>query len=361
MRDVFLLLLLPVITMVSCNVGDAQHHRNDWKWSMMLPVPDTLGFAGSFAGKLDDGIILLGGANFPDGKLPWEGGKKHWTDKIFFLEDNSREWLEPGRLPIRLGYGASASLENAFYVGGGSNETGHQDKVYRITLENDSLQIVELQPLPMPLANMSGIRVGTSWYIVGGTTKPDAVQAENVCFRMDLKQPEGGWEVCPPLPGDGRMLAVLGTDGKALYVFSGVALRDGQRQYLRDTYRYRPGEGWAKLTNLPRAVAAAPSPCFYDSDNEQFFIFGGDDGELAQMQLGRGHPGFSNRIHMFDVERQKWYDQQTMDLLDSLPPVTTTAIVVRDTVVLPMGEVKPGIRTSQVIQGSMLPHKAKNL
>lgn len=356
----FFLLLLLVMTTLSYNVGHAQQNKREWKWSTMPSVPDGSGFAGAFAGQIDIGILLLGGANFPDGKMPCEGGTKHWTDKIFFLKNDGSEWQEYGKLPMRLGYGASASIDNTLLLAGGSNESGHHDKVYSIAMNSDSLHIVMLPSLPITLANMSGILIGRTWYIVGGLAKPDMAQAENVCFSLDLEQPEYGWKICTPLPGEGRMLAVLGTDGTSLYVFSGVALRGGQRHYLKDAYCYQPGKEWQKLADLPRAVAAAPSPCFYNFTTQQFFIFGGDDGELAHVQLGRSHPGFSNKILMFDTRQRNWYDEQVMLLSDILPPVTTTAIIEGNNIVLPMGEVKPGVRTTNVIKGNMTTHQTKN-
>lgn len=361
MRYVFFFLLqLFFMTMLFYNLGHAQHRKNEWSWSTMPSVPDTSGFAGAFAGKIDAGILLLGGANFPNGKLPWEGGIKQWTDKVFLLRSEGSQWRECGELPVRLGYGASASINNSMFLAGGSNESGHHDKVYRITINSDSLQIGLLPSLPMTLANMSGILVGRTWYIVGGLAKPDTTQTENICFSLDLDHPEYGWKICPPLPGEGRMFAVLGTDGTSLYVFSGVALREGKRHYLKDAYRYHPDDGWKTLEDVPHAVAAAPSPCFYDATTKQFFLFGGDNGELADVQLGRSHPGFSNKILVFDLKEGKWYDKQSMVLPNTLPPVTTTAIQVGNHIVLPMGEVKPGIRTNNVIQGSLVPVKTKN-
>src|SRR5690606_36876514 len=177
---------------------------------------------------------------------------------------------------------------------------------------------------------------------------PDAPTAENVCYRMDLAHAGRGWEVCAPLPGEGRLLAVLGTATAALYVFSGVVLREGQRQYLTDSYRFDPAAGWKKLPDLPRAVAAAPSPCFFDRPSNRFFIFGGVHGGLAQQQLGAAHPGFSRCVPMFDVDAGEWDHQQVMDLHGSFPPAWTTAVVDETTVILPMGEIKPVIRTSHI-------------
>ena len=193
-----------VLSFISYNMGYAQQNGAEWIWTVKPAVPDTSGFAGAFAGRLEGGTLVLGGANFPDGKLPEEGGQKRWTDKVFFLADTAGRWSECGHLPIPLGYGASASFNDAVYLAGGSNAEGHQDGVYRITLDrSQNLQIDTLPSLPMPIANTSGVLLGTDWYIVAGLRSPDALVAENTCFRMDLTKPEEGWQSCDPLPGEG--------------------------------------------------------------------------------------------------------------------------------------------------------------
>src|SRR5688572_18046733 len=62
------------------------------------PVPDPVGFAGAFAGVDGTRLVAGGGANFPDGKMPWEGGKKVWHDRLFALDLAAPEtgWAEVG-------------------------------------------------------------------------------------------------------------------------------------------------------------------------------------------------------------------------------------------------------------------------
>ena len=44
-------------------------------WKQLPPLPDKLGFAGSFAGVSGGALIVAGGANFPEA-MPWAGGPK---------------------------------------------------------------------------------------------------------------------------------------------------------------------------------------------------------------------------------------------------------------------------------------------
>ena len=70
-------------------------------WRDLPPIPDAVGFAGSFAGTTSGALVVAGGANFPDRK-PWEGGTKVWSDRVFVLERPGGQWAElPDRLAAR--------------------------------------------------------------------------------------------------------------------------------------------------------------------------------------------------------------------------------------------------------------------
>ena len=60
----------------------------EWKIAAQLQNADgslSLGFAGPINGISNDALIVSGGANFQD-KMPWEGGKKHYSDEIHVLQ-----------------------------------------------------------------------------------------------------------------------------------------------------------------------------------------------------------------------------------------------------------------------------------
>ena len=52
-----------------------------WENSLLLPgctgMLKNVGLAGAYSGIVEDKLLVLGGANFPD-KYPWEGGVKTW-------------------------------------------------------------------------------------------------------------------------------------------------------------------------------------------------------------------------------------------------------------------------------------------
>ena len=60
----------------------------------------SLGFAGMIGGFQNDAVIAAGGANFP-GALPWEGGKKVYSDKIYVLNNGQWQFRWWGRCLVK--------------------------------------------------------------------------------------------------------------------------------------------------------------------------------------------------------------------------------------------------------------------
>lgn len=347
-----------ILFMLSTTLLPAQTTDVNFKWKTLPSIPDNMGFAGAYVATTDDFLLVMGGANFPDGIAPWDGGKKVWTNKIFALKDEQGHWASLGHLPIPMGYGAVTSFENSVYIAGGSNQKGHLSAVYKLTWKNSEWCVENLASLPFQLANCSSVRIDNFWYVVGGIKSPDSSTAESLCWRMDLTELAKGWEVCPPIPGEGRMLSVVANKGGSLVVLSGVSLTDGKRRYLQDAYVLEDNTRWSRIADLPESVAAAPSPAWFDHQSNSLFVFGGDNGSLANQDLKHDHPGFSNRIVAYNFATGLWnYKPDNIDTSGkpqtgkTWVPVTTGATYWAGGIVLPSGEIRPGIRTPQVIWG----------
>src|SRR5690606_27940299 len=104
------IILCMVITSGCSEVG------NSFNWKALADIPDSVGFAGSFAGVSNNALIVAGGANFPDGGAPWTGSKKVWHDKVFALDNPKGDWKEVGKLPSPLGYGVSITCEDGLIL-----------------------------------------------------------------------------------------------------------------------------------------------------------------------------------------------------------------------------------------------------
>lgn len=338
------------------------HPALSLRWDTLPAIPDTTGFAGSFAGTSNGALLVAGGSNFPGGGTPWNGGTKTWYDHIYVLESPQGPWKLAGKLPRPLGYGVSIVDQEGLICIGGSNAAGHYADVFRLRWQHGAIQTDTLPPLPVTLANCSGALGGNRIYVAGGIHTPDADTAATDVYMLDLQALHHGWKALPPCPGPARMLAVAGADGDDFYLFSGAALHQGKRAYLQDAWRYRPEAGWQRCADLPQPVVAAPSPAY--GAERLLSIIGGDSGRdaAAAGSLKEHHPGFSTEIISYDLSHDRWL------LSGKLPvsihadaaanpngsywaPVTTTLARWNNMVILPGGEVRPGVRTPHVWAG----------
>ncbi len=330
-----------------------------------------------------DALILAGGANFPQA-LPWEGGTKVWWDDIYVLTrqaDGSYQWLtNPSwKLPQPLAYGVSISTPKGLLCIGGDNAERVSDQVFLVQWDS-SLQTIRIRkqpPLPMPLAYMAGAQVGEQVYLAGGLTAKNG-PATRSFLSLDLAEPEAGWQSLAPWPGPARMVPVaVGQRNEAghFYLFSGRETMPGQPTHiLHDAYRYDPqAQQWKALSDIivggqPTAVMAGTAAALGDST---ILVFSGDDGALfvqleqvaqdmntasdatgsaklqqQDRQLRNQHPGFSRAVLAYDLNTSTW----TKVGEAPIGQVTTQAVRWDKTIVIPSGEVRPGIRTPTVWQ-----------
>ena len=331
-------LLIPAVLLSAC-----AHAAGGWR---QLPsLPDSEGFAGSFAGVSNGVLLVAGGANFPKGR-PWEGGTKAWYDTVFALETPKGQWKVAGRLRRPMGYGVSVTHYDSLICVGGADAMRHYADACRLEWKDSRLVTTDLPPLPTPVANACGALVGDTLYVVGGIDKPDAVRTSKSTYQIDLAAPKPAWRQIEPCPGTGRMLAVAAAFDGAMWVAGGVDLiagADGRtsRRYLSDSYRYKRGSGWTRVADLPHPVAAAPSPA--PSDPSGFLILGNDDGSQIATSPDR-HPGFDKTILRYDARFDRWRQEgQT-----PAPRVTTSCVPWNGSWVVPSGEARPGVRSPEV-------------
>lgn len=324
---------------------------------MLAPVPDKIGFAGAFAGVIGHQLLAGGGANFPDGVMPWDGGKKVWHERLFTLDLHQPEdgWKSAGKLPARNGYGVSLTVAEGIVLIGGSDEIRHLAEVHLMTLD-DNQQVVfrPLATLPEPLAQMSGAAVGRKIHICGGIPSASATSASNKHWILDLDAPANGWSEAPPLPAAGRILATAAAVGNQFIIAGGCSLAPDDagkatRTYLRDAWKFS-GQKWSRLADLPRASVAAASPAPVMGDS--FFIVSGDDGKQSGLASPTLHKGFTSEVLRCEVGENRW---TSLGDLTIPAPVTLPTAPWKNGSILFNGEIKPGVRTPQVFHFAPLP------
>lgn len=321
--------------------------KNTLPWEKLPSLPDPEGFAGPFAGVSGGALIVAGGANITGDKWADPLTKK-WYDSVFVLKQPEGMWITEHKLPRPLGYGISITADDSVLCFGGSDADRHYADGFRLRWKNGTLDISALPPLPKPCANACAALVGRTIYLAGGIETPTATTAMHTFWALDLDAEKPQWKALEPWPGPARMLAVAGVFEDSFYLFSGAKLSadaDGKpvREFLRDAYRFTPDHGWKKLTDLPRAAVAAPSPA--PVIDGKLLVLSGDDGLNTAFQPLTQHPGFPRQSLTYDPQKDTW------SAVEIFPFSRVTAPVVRwqKRFVIPNGEVRPRVRTPEVL------------
>lgn len=343
-------------------------------WTELPPVPPALGhteqvgLAGPFAGVHNDALIVAGGANFPD-KPPWKNGVKVWWDDAFVLlkgTDGKYRWLADKhlKLPRPLAYGVSISTDDGVICIGGCDGQRCYSDVFLLAWDDEAKRIVTrtLPSLPRPLAFMAGAKVGSTIYIAGGQESMKESAATKTFPALDLSKEDDAkefrWRELEPWPGPARVLSIAAgqNDGEAdsFFLFSGRNVQpDREPVFLTDAYRYRPKDkSWKRLTDiLGKKKDGTDGRCVMAglgiaSGAAHVLVFGGSDG--AYWGVGEGHPGFSRDVLAYHTITDTWVKAGQME---GRSPVTSTAVRWGDRIVIPPGEIRPGVRTPRVWQG----------
>lgn len=319
---------------------------NALMWKPLPPLPYPPGVAGAFAGVSGGALLVAGGANFP-GRMPWEGGRKVWHERVWILEEPGGAWRDAGKLPHPLGYGVCVTWRDTVVCAGGSDADRHHAGAFRLSWKHGALATEPLPALPIALSGASGALAGDLLYVAGGSESPGEQAATNRAFALDLAAKVPAWRELPPLPGRPRILAAGAAYDGAFYVLGGASLEadaEGKigRAYLRDAWSYRPETGWARLADLPKPSVAAPSPA--PVVDGRILLIAGDDGSRAGFQPLDRHPGFARAILAYDPAADRWSEAGKTPA----PRATAPTAEWRGMIVIPSGEVRPGVRSPDV-------------
>lgn len=349
-----------IYPLVAASLAVAAGARAETVSTTPLPnVPDAYGFAGAFAGILGHQLIAGGGANFPDGVMPWKGGKKVWHDTLYSLDLKSPDagWKIIGHLPKANGYGVSLTAPEGIILIGGGDASRHFKDAWLLTLTDDGKPVFKTLPaLPADLAQMSGALVGRRIHLCGGIEKPDAVQASNAHWMLDLDTLEKGWQNMLALPASGRILATSAVVDDAFYFMGGCSLAAGAdgkpvRTYLRDAWKFSSGS-WSRIADLPRPLVASASPA--PVSDHLIFLVSGDDGSQTGLASPADHKGFSDEVLRYQTDKDTWSPAGEITVP---PPVTVAVASWMGDYIFFNGEVKPGVRTTSVFSLSLPAHE----
>ncbi|MDI6032988.1 kelch repeat-containing protein [Flavobacterium sp. LB2P84] len=389
MNKYFSSLILSLLIMSTTDALSQKKAVNhiEWKKAAQLQNADgsiSLGFAGAINGINNDVLIVSGGANFQD-KMPWEGGKKHYSKEIHVLQkcDNTYVWNKKvsSTLPEPIAYCGSTSTDLGVVYVGGENENGLSNKAF-ILKWNASKNEIDTKPLPnfpVAITNIGLTHIGNVVYAIGGD---EATKSSDLFLSIDLNSNNPEWKTLPKLPiALANSVAVVqkDKDGTTIYVIGGRTKTTSGISDLHNTtfvfnIKKQIWESRANISdgkNTTNFSAGAGVPV----GNHSIVIVGGDNGEtfhkietylsqIAQTDspqekaklaaeknlLNTNHDGFYKGILVYDTRMDSW---STIGELPFLAHVTTTATLWNDEIVLSNGEIKPGIRTPDVMLGTI--------
>ncbi len=366
-------------------IGCSSDIMMDWKSCPPIPprngMATQFGLAGPVSGASGNYILVAGGANFENG-MPWRGGVKAYHDEIFLLEeksDGSLSWKENQiKLPLPLAYPACVTLKDRFISIGGENDHGPLSKVLSYTFADGTVQIDSLPDLPDELSSLGATVAGDQIYVAGGLDKNGATGG---FFSLSLSHLELGWSKLPGLPVVlSHAVVAAQYDGHeiAVFVIGGRNKKGDLTEFLSSVFKFTPSDQkWVRVGDLqhegkPVSVSAGTGIAF---GNNQILLFGGDRGfffnqtermniEIASVSdpvrkdslLKRkdhfltNHPGFSNLILVYNTLTGKWAEAGE---IPGNAPVTTVAYSWKGKIVIPSGEIRPGVRTDKVIMVEM--------
>lgn len=402
---------IPVLILSIIFLSGAVHAKDVLEWKELPELPplpgksSQPGLAGAFTGVHNDALIIAGGTNFPDG-LPWSklrngsSPKKIYHREIYVLPREDSWIISDVKLPVGYSYGVTIPTEEGLVCIGGEwrvydTRGAHHfksDKVFLIKHLGEGKLVIDdtsYPVLPEAVSAMAGVKIGDYLYILGGN---NGKRETKNFWRLNLSHKDT-WEAIEPWPGPPRshLIAVAQSDGRknCLYMFSGRYQDPGKDwQFLKDSYKYDPDTGtWTKLadvgTNLsdkrPVCVMAAPG---VKLGANHIAIFGGATGNLfkkveqdlprqikALLQAGKTnearaltdekwmlythHPGFSRDILAYHTLTNTWtklgkVPESEINGLTAGSHVTTPAVRWDNDIVIPSGEVRPGVRSPKI-------------
>nr|WP_315160426.1 galactose oxidase [uncultured Flavobacterium sp.] len=382
-------LILSLLIMPTADAFSQKKAINHVEWKMAAQLQNTdgttsLGFAGAINGISNDVLIVTGGANFQD-KMPWEGGNKHYSKEIHVLQkcNDTYSWNKNVRstLPEPIAYCGSTSTDLGVVYVGGENENGLSNKAF-ILKWNSSKNEVETKPLPnfpVAITNIGLTHSGNVVYAIGGD---EATKSSDLFLSLDLNSSHPEWKTLPKLPiALANSVAVVQKveDGTSIYVIGGrTKTASGISDLHNTTFAFNiKKQIWESHANISdgKNTTNFSAGAGVAVGNHFILIVGGDNGktfhkietflsQIAQTNsaeekaelaveknlLNTNHDGFYKGILLYDTLANSW---SKIGELPFLAHVTTTAAMWNDKIVLSNGEIKPGIRTPDVMLGTI--------
>ena len=347
----------------------------DDRFCFLPDLPDTIGVAGPFVGVHNGALIVAGGANFPNKSLI-DGGQKVWHEQVYVLLPGNKTWDTTFQLKRPIAYGGSATTKDGVVIVGGSDSERDYSEAWLLEWNRDERRLVQspLPPLPDATFECRAAAIGNRVYVVTGRSMQHPNHDLKKMWMLNLSAKQRGWKELSVWPGPARTntnLAVQELNGReCLFLFAGVHVTKSNagevvRDFRTDGYRYQPAnDKWTAIASLPawddpRSISdkarfeRQPASCTASAaiaiGDDSIYVFGGTTGRYIRLPDGSMRP-FAyrplnpRRVLKYDVVNNRWSHIGQMQI----GAIVTSAVKWNGQVVIPSGEIKPGIRTPRV-------------
>ena len=333
----------------------------------------SLGVSACYAGHIGDWLVMAGGCNFPS-----QGNKTYYSGIYAARMDATvLSWRLVGVLPEPAAYGVTVeSGDSLLFIGGNNKEKGLTG-VYSIHLDvtGSRADVRRLADLPYSIDNMAVAKSDSGIYVVGGNR--DGSPSSDVlylglgeaCRKCDDDATCGrqgqAWRVVGSVPGAPRVQPVCAAYNNKVYVWGGF-FADGDSSVVHtDGYSLDTTTGrWSRLA-APHSVGGDEmtlSGGIAWSEGGHLYATGGVNKDIFLDAIsGRyervkkddylkqpiGWYRFSGNLYEFDTVKGAW--AKTVFASESLARAGAVAVPTRLGVYYIGGELKPALRTPQIV------------
>lgn len=322
-----------------------------------FPIKD--GVSASFAGLSKQDLLVAGGCNFPDTPVA-EGGKKVYYNEIWGMNLSANTWVKVGKLPYKVAYGASVSVEEGVVCIGGVNDKSSLRFVTLIgwDAQHKNVKLKKLPELPFAVDNGTATLVGRMIYLTGGN---QAGKETNNLLCLDMDNLDKGWQLKLAYPGAQRVQPVMiAVDGK-LYLAGGFqSSKENNPVLSADMLCYDPSVGkWSVENELP--LDADNTPCysvgaFGTTVAGRILLMGGVNSGIFRKTLLGDVPAdymtksvdwyrFNPDLFSYDTKKHCW---NKIGSYPCLARAGAAVVAEGNRLFVICGELKPGIRTPEV-------------
>ena len=267
--------LLSLGVLIMAGFANTAFTSDALQWSLSTPAPEP---RSDYAAAVLNGRLILAGGTF------WTGSKGHWIQKQFSRSTHaydpvSKTWEKLPDLPIPLGLAGGAVIGDKLFILGGFTGTKVNRQIFVLEKQQGRYVWKIFGELPFDRVYPRAVAVGSSLYLVGGTTKFEPRDPTGTCCTcknatrtllvLNTERPGSGWSELAPFPGPDRFHFNAEADGHAVWMFGGIYQADPKDPIvaLKNVCKYNVKQRkWEQMSDLPRVSKEgnSPSPVFVD-------------------------------------------------------------------------------------------------